>query len=73
MTPERIQKAQQVLANPRAYKVCEGCGSIVTKDIIVCPNCNAYRFDENENYVSDQAIVLASRNRTTVTPEDLMN
>ena len=39
----------------------------------VCPNCNAYRFDSNTEYVVEQAVLLASREQRSVTPEDLEN
>ena len=34
-------------------------------------HCNAYRFDSNTEYVVEQAVLLASREQRSVTPEDL--
>ena len=69
--PSRIAKAQMIIETPTDYKVWEACGSIVGLDTDVCPNCNAYRFDEDPAYVVEQAVLLASRAQRSVTPEDL--
>ncbi len=69
--PSRIEKAQTIIDNPTDFKVCESCGSIVGRCTEVCQNCNAYRFDENPEYVVEQAVLLASRAQRSVTPEDL--
>lgn len=63
--------AKTIIANPSQYKVCEGCGSIVTESTPICPNCSAYRFDSDKEYVIEQAVLLASREQRSVTPEDL--
>jgi hypothetical protein len=43
------------------YKVCEGCDSLITEDIYVCPRCKAYRFDDSKKAVlkaADELIKL---------------
>jgi hypothetical protein len=50
--------------------VCEGCGSIVLKKALLCPNCHAYRFDESTPLVIKQAELLGSRDAASVTKDD---
>lgn len=74
MTPmqqSRLDKAKLIIDRPADFKVCEACGSIVSETTAACPNCNAYRFDANPDYVEEQAVLLASREQRSVTPEDL--
>lgn len=74
MTPmqqSRLDKAKLIIDRPADFKVCEACGSIVSETTAACPNCNAYRFDANPDYVVEQAVLLASREQRSVTPEDL--
>ncbi len=71
MQQSRLDKARLIIDSPEDFKVCEACGSIVTLSTVVCPNCNAYRFDANTDYVVEQAVLLASREQRSVTPEDL--
>ncbi len=68
---ERSKRAMKIKNNPQAYKVCEGCESIVTRKASVCPSCHAYRFDEDERRVIDQAEILGSREQTSVLSSDL--
>ena len=68
---ERLEKAQQIASNPDEYLVCEGCESIVGLGTIVCPNCHGYRFDGDRMRVVDQALLLGSRAKRSVTAEDL--
>ena len=68
---ERTKRAAEIIAEPRGYKVCEGCESIVTIEANVCPNCHGYRFDEDSGRVISQAGLLGSRPQTSVRPEDL--
>lgn len=63
--------ATLIIKDPSAYKVCEGCGSIVSRQTVLCPNCNAYRFNNQDEYVVEQAILLASRKQISVTAEDI--
>jgi len=68
--PDRANAAAKILAKPGDYKVCEGCGSIVLKKALLCPNCHAYRFDESTPLVIKQAELLGSREAASVTKED---
>lgn len=68
---ERSEKAAKIIAAPDQFKVCEGCDSIVTQRVALCPNCNSYRFDDSPEAVVAQAKALAARAQTTVTHEDL--
>ena len=68
---ERLAKAQEIASNPDEYQVCEGCESIVGLGTIVCPNCHGYRFDGDPIRVVDQALLLGSREKRSVTAEDL--
>ena len=67
----RQEKAKEIASNPEKYKVCEGCDSIVGISTTICPNCHGYRFDAEESRVIDQAVLLGSREQTSVTAEDL--
>jgi len=67
----RQAKAAKIAANPSAYKVCEGCDSIVGLGAILCPNCHSYRFDGSAERVVHQAMALGSREQTSVTAGDL--
>ena len=68
---ERLAKAQKIALNPDEYQVCEGCESIVGWGTVVCPNCHGYRFDCDPIRVVDQALLLGSREKRSVTAEDL--
>ncbi len=66
----RAAAAAKILNHPMDYKVCEGCGSIVLKKALLCPNCHAYRFDEAMTRVILQAEILGSRDAASVTKDD---
>ncbi|MBG69259.1 MAG: hypothetical protein CMN06_03895 [Roseibacillus sp.] len=68
---ERLAKAQEIASKPEEYQVCEGCESIVGLATAVCPNCHSYRFDGSSARVVDQALLLGSREKRSVTAEDL--
>lgn len=68
---DRGRRAENIIANPSGFKVCEGCESIVARSASLCANCNAYRFDESEGRVVEQARYLAGRARQSVIAEDL--
>lgn len=68
----RKEAAQKIVAAPQKYKVCESCGSIVVKKADVCPNCNAYRFDERADSVVAQAKLLAARDPLSIEKNDYM-
>ena len=64
--PNRAATAAKIAANPTAYKVCEGCESIVGSGTSICPNCHGYRFDPASERVVLQARILGSRERRTL-------
>lgn len=68
---DRAKQAAKILENPQQYKVCEGCGSIVTARSISCPNCHAYQFDDGAERVTRQATLLARRGPNSVLSSDL--
>lgn len=67
----RAEAAARIIANPNAYKVCEGCESIVGSAAALCPNCHSFRFDTSLRRIVGQARILGSREQTTVTASDL--
>ena len=67
----RAEAAAKIAANPTAYKVCEGCYSILGSSTTLCPNCHSYRFDASAAQVTHQARILGSREQTSVTASDL--
>ncbi|MGC4014822.1 MAG: hypothetical protein QM755_09955 [Luteolibacter sp.] len=69
--PSREQKAARIASNPSAYKVCEGCDSIVGAGAALCPNCHSFRFDVRAERVVQQALFLGSREQSSVTAEDI--
>ena len=72
VSSERLAKAQQIASDPNSYQVCEGCESIVGFGTLVCPNCHGYRFDGTPERVVDQALLLGSREKRSVTAQDLV-
>lgn len=68
---DRARQAAKILENPQDYKVCEGCGSIVTTRTTACPNCHAYQFDSRGERVTQQARALARRSASSVVSSDL--
>jgi|694.fasta_scaffold08639_10 hypothetical protein len=68
----RKDKALKIAANASAYKVCEGCDSIVSIRSVLCPNCHSFRFDDSRTRVISQAKLLGSREQNSVTASDLM-
>lgn len=68
---DRAQQAAKILAHPGDYKVCEGCGSIVTIRTLSCPSCHAYAFAEGTARVTQQAKILARRSASSVLSSDM--
>lgn len=68
---ERMARARRIASNPAAYKVCEGCDSIVAAAAVLCPNCHSYRFDADAEHIVDQALRIGARAQRSVTAEDL--
>lgn len=71
MRSERLRQAEKITANPHEFKVCEGCGSIVTERTVSCPSCHAYQFDDDSAKVVAQARLLAKRAQNAVLSSDL--
>jgi hypothetical protein len=68
----RQKQAARIIEQPAEYKVCEGCGSIVTERTFHCPSCHAYNFDAAPSRVLAQAKVLAMRQANSVLSSDLI-
>ena len=66
----RRAQAEAIIAEPDAYKICEGCGSILRRSAVLCPLCKSYRFEESRERVVAQARELGSREATTISEED---
>ncbi|MGJ8633989.1 MAG: hypothetical protein ACSHX7_08715 [Luteolibacter sp.] len=67
----RAETAAKIAANPKNYKVCEGCDSIVGQATAICPNCHSFRFDSDADTIIRQAVILGNREQRSVTAEDL--
>ncbi|HEY8966582.1 MAG TPA: hypothetical protein VIM58_09070 [Candidatus Methylacidiphilales bacterium] len=67
---DRMQRAARIVGAPGNYKVCEGCESILSKNVATCPTCRGYRFDSDFGRVITHANVLASRAPVTILWED---
>ncbi|MEZ5304041.1 MAG: hypothetical protein R3F11_25880 [Verrucomicrobiales bacterium] len=48
---ERARQADKIVRDPKKYKVCLGCDSIVVEKVSICPNCHGYRFDSDQEAV----------------------
>ena len=68
----RQKQAAKIIEQPADYKVCEGCGSIVTARTSHCPSCHAYNFDDTPARVLAQAALLAKRQASAVLSSDLV-
>ena len=69
---ERARKAEKIIAQPENFKICEGCDSIVAERVATCPNCHGYRFNEESAAIIEQARLLASREQTGVSAQDMV-
>jgi hypothetical protein len=67
---DRAKRADQIIREPGSYKICFGCDSIVSSEVAICPNCHAYRFEEDKDLVIAQAKLLGSREKKTVLASD---
>ena len=68
---ERARQAAEIAGRPQHYKICEGCESIVSRRVPICPNCSGYRFNTAKQAIVNQARLLGSREQTGVTAADL--
>ena len=67
---ERHQRADKIIRDPGKYKICHGCESILTAEVPTCPNCHAYRFEEEQGLIIAQAERLSGRERQSVLADD---
>ncbi len=65
--------ATTVANDPTGYKLCEVCGAIVDKNADSCPDCSAYRFDENPERVANAALDLGACGSAAVSHLDTMD
>ena len=69
---ERAKRAKRIVRNPSAYKVCQGCDSIIAAKMAICPNCHSYRYEADPAYVAKHAGILSRRQQHSVVAEDLV-
>jgi len=67
----RLEAARQIIEKPQDFKICEGCGSILVRNVELCTNCHAYRFNHDEADIISRAQLLGAREQQSVTAEDL--
>ena len=70
MRPDRKEIATTVAQDPSSYKICLVCGSLVDRHADTCPDCMAYRFDEDLEHILNRAIDLGAKPWQTVTHLD---
>lgn len=64
--------ATTVANDPTSYKLCEVCGAIVDKNADACPDCSAYRFDEDPEHVSNAALDLGAHGSSAISHLDTL-
>lgn len=73
MRPDLKEIATTVAQDPTTYKLCMVCGALVDRHADSCPDCMAYRFDEDVEHVMNRAIDLGSRPQQAVTHLDKLD
>ncbi len=68
--PDRREMANTIVNDPSSYKLCCICGAVVDRNSATCPDCYAYRFDDNPEHVANKALDLAARPQTAVSHLD---
>lgn len=68
---DRAKRARRIVKNPTLYKVCLGCESIVSAKVHICPNCHAYRYELEADFVVAHAQFLSTREQNSVVAEDM--
>jgi RNA polymerase subunit RPABC4/transcription elongation factor Spt4 len=58
LDPMRVKIAEGIIANPKEFKVCDGCDSILLRDVPICPLCSHYRFNTDIEEIIKQTNVL---------------
>lgn len=71
MQQDRKEMASTIVNTPEAYKICTVCGGIADKTTPLCPDCGAYRFNDNPDDVANQALTLAAEPEKTISHFDL--
>lgn len=69
---KRKAAAKRILRNIDFYKVCVGCESVIYREDVFCPVCDAYRFNENVDYIKRVVEVLANKEQSTILPDDFI-
>ena len=64
--------ATTVANDPGSYKLCAVCGAIVDKNADSCPDCAAYRFDEDVERVVNAALDLGARGSSAISHLDTL-
>lgn len=64
--------ATTVANDPGSYKLCAVCGAIVDKNAESCPDCAAYRFDEDVERVVNAALDLGARGSSAISHLDTL-
>lgn len=64
--------ATTVANDPGSYKLCAVCGAIVDKNADSCPDCAAYRFDEDEEHVVNAALDLGAHGSSAISHLDTL-
>lgn len=62
----RQQLAEFIAKNPQNYKICCGCDAVVKEHVGVCPQCLAYRFEDDPRTVVAHAFHLAKTMPTNI-------
>ena len=57
----RAAAAIAITKDVHLFKLCEGCGSIVSMTVSVCPHCHAYRYNTNPEQVRRAALALGRK------------
>jgi hypothetical protein len=58
---DRKKRAEEIIAHPQGYAVCEGCESIVLREKNFCPVCLGYRFGYDQIRIRAVAALLGNR------------
>jgi uncharacterized paraquat-inducible protein A len=64
MNPEEEQRkaaGNRITQNAGLFKICEGCDSILERKAAVCPVCQTYRFEYDEEMIKKHALLIAAR------------
>lgn len=67
----RKEAAEYVAKKYKQFKVCEGCESVVSNQLPICPICYTYRFDASKEAVISTSLRIGSRERETLLDSDL--